>query len=252
MNTSLVFTTNMKMADVIHMDYSLIPIIDRFGIEYGFGNKTVHEVCDENKVNPWFFLTIINAYHSRDYFPADQVKNFSLDDIITYLSNTHQYFLETKVPEIQELINKLLKKATEENRKNIQLLNDFFEKYVEEMKMHFAHEEEVVFPYIREIEKASKVSDASGAVKEKIINEPIETYERQHDNLEIKLTDLKNLIIKFLPPVNCRHIIQNLLMELFRVERDINDHSYMEEKVVVPKVKQLEQEILKEYGISHR
>jgi hemerythrin superfamily protein len=34
-------------------------------------------------------------------------------------------------------------------------------------------------------------------------------------------------------------------MELFRVERDINDHSYMEEKVVVPKVKQLEQEILK-------
>lgn len=241
----MVFTTNMKMADVIHRDYSLIPVIGRFRIEYGFGNKTVKEVCDEYKVNPWFFLAIINAYHNRDYFPADQVKNFSLADIITYLSNTHQYFLEIKVPEIQTLINKLLEESTVGNLKNIKLLDDFFSKYVEEMKIHFAHEEEVVFPYIREIEKASKQMDAPKSVAEMIMAQPIETYERQHDNLEIKLTDLKNLIIKFLPPVNCRHIIQNLLMELFRVERDINDHSYMEEKVVVPKVKQLEQEILK-------
>jgi regulator of cell morphogenesis and NO signaling len=179
------------------------------------------------------------------------VKNFSLADIITYLSNTHQYFLEANVPEIQGLINKLLEKSTAGNLKNIKLLDDFFNKYVGEMKIHFAHEEEVVFPYIREIEKASK-EKGRHSVSEMILKQPIETYERQHDDLEIKLTDLKNLIIKFLPPVNCRHIIQKLLMELFRVERDINDHSHMEEKVVVPKVKQLEQEILQLYGISSR
>lgn len=110
------------------------------------------------------------------------MKNFSLADIITYLSNTHQYFLEANVPEIQGLINKLLEKSTAGNLKNIKLLDDFFNKYVGEMKIHFAHEEEVVFPYIREIEKASK-EKGRHSVSEMILKQPIETYERQHDDL---------------------------------------------------------------------
>ena len=44
------------MAEVIHLDYRLIPVIGHFGIEYGFGNKTVAEVCIENNINVWFFL----------------------------------------------------------------------------------------------------------------------------------------------------------------------------------------------------
>jgi regulator of cell morphogenesis and NO signaling len=241
----------MKMADVIHLDYSLIPIIDRFGIEFGFGNKTVGEVCAGKGINTWFFLAIINSYHNRDYFPADQIKNFSLAHIITYLSNTHHYFLETKIPEIQGFINLLLEDSSDDNIKNIRLLNDFFNNYVEEIKEHFSHEEDIVFPYIREIEMASKGEIPGGSVAAKIIDQPIETYERQHDNLEVKLTDLKNLIIKFLPPVKRKDIIQKLLMELFRVERDLNDHAHIEEKVVVPKVKQLEQQILKLNDVSN-
>jgi regulator of cell morphogenesis and NO signaling len=35
MNNNLPFTPKIKLADVIHLDYRLIPIIGRFGIEYG-------------------------------------------------------------------------------------------------------------------------------------------------------------------------------------------------------------------------
>ena len=31
---------NMKMAEVIHLNYHLLPIISRFGINLGFGEKT--------------------------------------------------------------------------------------------------------------------------------------------------------------------------------------------------------------------
>jgi regulator of cell morphogenesis and NO signaling len=39
-------TKDMKMADIIHHAYQLLPVITRFDIQLGFGDKTVHEVCE--------------------------------------------------------------------------------------------------------------------------------------------------------------------------------------------------------------
>ena len=74
MNKNLPFTVSTKIADVIHLDYRLIPIIGRFGIEYGFRNKTVAEVCAEYEINSWFFLEIVNSYHNSEYFPKKQLR----------------------------------------------------------------------------------------------------------------------------------------------------------------------------------
>lgn len=49
------FTKNSKMAEIILKNYQLLPIISRFGIKLGFGNKTVDEVCADKNVNATFF-----------------------------------------------------------------------------------------------------------------------------------------------------------------------------------------------------
>lgn len=250
MNKYTLFSGQMKMADIIYHDYQLIPVLGRFGIKYGFGNKTVEEVCIQNNVNTQFFLEIINAYHDREYFPTEKLRDFSFSDIISYLVDTHRYFQTVKIPEIQFLIDKLIDSAQKENIKNIKLLDDFFKKYVEEVNLHFSHEEDHVFPYIKKIAEVDESGSADESLIERIINEPIEEYERQHDSLEVKLNDLKNLIIKYLPPFNDNNLVQKLLTELFRVEIDLNDHSRIEEKVLVPKVKLFEQHILRKSGVS--
>lgn len=248
MNKNLPFTTRTKMADVIHLDYHLIPIIGRFGIEYGFGNKTVVEVCEQQGINVWFFLEIINSYHNPLYFPKKQLRNFSAILIINYLTNTHNYYLEAKVPEIQEYIDDMEHKASKENQKNIVLLNDFFKKYKEELINHLKKEDNIVFPYILKLEEAMQSKELATIMTEKIINESIENYERGHDNLEVKLSDLKNLIVKFMPPVLCKETCQRLLTELFRLETDLENHARIEEKVLIPKVKLIEQKVLETGG----
>ncbi|MCG6186274.1 hemerythrin domain-containing protein [Maribellus maritimus] len=251
MSKYTLFSAQMKMADIVYHNYLLIPVLGRFGIKYGFRNRTVEEVCRQYNINTWFFLEIVNAYHNRDYFPTEKLRDFSFSDIIAYLVNTHRYFQKVKIPEIQVFIDKLMNSAPEENSKNIKLLDDFFKKYVEEIDLHFSHEEEDVFPYIEQIGQAIDSGNVAEELIERIINEPIEEYERQHDNLEIKLNDLKNLIIKYLPPHDNVELVQKLLTELFRVEIDLNDHSRIEEKVLVPKVKSFEQSILKKSGVSN-
>jgi regulator of cell morphogenesis and NO signaling len=38
------FKENTKMADIIHGNYLLLPVINRFGIRLGFKDKTVKDV----------------------------------------------------------------------------------------------------------------------------------------------------------------------------------------------------------------
>ncbi len=244
MNKILLFNEKTKMADVIHKDYRLIPVISRFGINFGFGNKTVLEVCEENKINAWFFLEIANSYHNPQYFPKKQLQSFASDLIIQYLSNTHSYYLKVKVPEIEGYISGMKKLASVKNLKNIELLEVFFKEYEVELEKHLDYEESRVFPYILALEKAVNEKECSAELLGKIENEPIEKYERNHDNLEEKLGDLKNLLIKFLPPVLGKEICQKLLIELFRLEEDLENHSRIEENVLVPRVKILEQKLL--------
>jgi len=238
-NKHLPITGKMRMADVIHLDFRLIPVIGRFGITMGFGNKNVNEVCQAGGVNSDFFLEIVNSYYNSDYFPKDQLQNFSSHLIIQYLSNTHHY-INVKIKVIEELISGLSQQVSECYGTNMELLRSFFTEYKMELAKHFAVEEKEVFPYVHSLEEACEQQYVSPELLVKLKNEPIETYERNHGDVKEKVTDLKNLIMKFLPPVRPQDLCQNLLIELFRIENDLQDHSRIEDRVLVPKVKLLE------------
>ncbi len=244
MKKKLLFNSKSRLADIIHADYRLIPIIGRFGIEFGFGNKTIEEVCIEKEINVWFALEIINSFHDSNYFPKKSLQNFPAKLIIEYLSNTHDYYLKVKIPEIQEYIDKMERAVKPENYKNITLLNGFFNEYKEELRLHLENEDQYVFPYILSIENALNQKIIDDQLYQKILINSIENYERNHEDAEVKLNDLKNLIIKFMPPVLCKELCQNLLIEIFRLESDLGIHTNIEDKVLIPKVKLLEKNLL--------
>ncbi|WP_421919434.1 hemerythrin domain-containing protein [Marinifilum sp.] len=237
------------MAEIILKDYQLLPIMSRFGIKLGFGNKTVEEVCTEKGVNVAFFLEILNSYHNSNYYPDNHLSDFNAAVMVDYLTNTHNYYLKSKVPHIELFIDKMEREAHEDNSRNIALLKQFFSEYKIDIKHHFKEEEKNVFPYILDLEKAISSSNCEQILINKIKQEPIEVYERNHESLEVKLADMKNLIIRFLPPLNCEDDCEHLLTELFELECDIEDHTRMEEKVLIPKVKMLEEKVLEYYGV---
>ena len=248
MNTIFPVVASTRMADVIHLNYQLIPVVGRFGIDFGFGNKTVGEVCKLHGINVYFFLGIVNSYHNKNYFPTEQLQKFSAKLLVDYLYNTHKFYLETKIPEIERLLNGLIEGESALGSENIQLLKAFFQNYKNELVNHLHAEEEEVFPYVNLLEKALVDNEAKQLAMGKIKSGWVSNFERDHDNLEEKLVDLKNLIIKYLPPVINKSQCQKLLIELFRLEKDMENHSGIEDNVLIPKVLSLEQEILDKSG----
>lgn len=230
----------MKLADVIHHDHNLIPVLNRFDIHLGFGDASIENICREEGVNTDFFLTIINAYHDHEYFPKEHLQHFNASLIVNYLNKTHRYYLDLKIPEIEELISHL-DDSGEMDATTFSLLKNFYEEYKNELTQHIQREDEKVYPYVLQLEEALATGKVPAELRNMMADYPIGSYEEEHDNVEEKLYDLKNLLIKYVPGLKNDQLLFNILRELFTLENDLNDHSRIEDMILVPKVEQMEQ-----------
>ena len=111
-------------------------------------------------------------------------------------------------------------------------LKQFYQVYQNEVLNHFKYEEEVAFPYIKQL---------SEGIKNDRYN--IGQFEKNHSDIDEKLNDLKNIMIKYLPGNSPSGQLNALLIELFELEDDFLKHTLIENKILVPLVAQLEQQV---------
>jgi regulator of cell morphogenesis and NO signaling len=233
----------MKLADVIHHDYNLIPVIARFNIMLGFGDSSIANICQKKKINTDFFLTILNSFHDSQYLDKHSEQNFSATQLIDYLQQTHNYYLKNKIPEIECLISEMLTKA-EVDKASYDILQKFFEEYKTELVKHIDREEKLVYPYVIDLENAVQSNSVTPSLFSSIEEYSITSYQAEHESVEEKLRDLKNIIIKYLPPSEQQQSRYKLLKELTVLEKDLNDHANIEDLILVPKVELLEKHVL--------
>jgi len=233
-----IVTSDWKMADVILANHLLLPVIDRFDIALGFGDTTIKEVCRQNNVDTNFFLAIINTFHNEDYFPQKQLLSFSPLLIINYLKKTHNYYLEYVIPSIEVLLDGFLS-GYKGKETDLKIIRRFYREYKQEIFSHINEEERIVFPYVLGLltgsENPEAGSDDAGKSKYSISD-----FERGHSNIDEKILDLKNIIIKYLDPAYDTKQCHAFLNALFLFEEDLKDHARIEDKILVPKVREIE------------
>jgi len=57
--------------------------------------------------------------------------------------------------------------------------------------------------------------------------------------VEMKLSDLKNLLIKYLDPVYDNNDFNEFVSSLYQFEKDIIDHARIEDHILVSQIKEL-------------
>jgi regulator of cell morphogenesis and NO signaling len=239
----MLITKYNKMGDIILHDYKLLAVLNRFDIKLGFKDNTVEEVCNQNNINIYFFLEIANAFHDDNFFTEKKLKSFSLVLIVEYLKKSHEFYLNKRIPEIEGLINEI--KYENDDKRFSAIVKKFFTEYVYELKSHIKKEEESIYPYVIKLESVLKIKSIDEVLFNEIKNQSILKYKDEHDNIEEKLFDLKNIIIKYLPPPDNADVCNVILSKLFSLEQDINNHSRIENKVMIPSANEMEKEIIK-------
>jgi regulator of cell morphogenesis and NO signaling len=222
-----------KVADIINIYPFIINQLEYFEIYLPIGDYTIKNLAERENINPEFliFLFEYSVYDkiSTDYIPQIKDLNF----ILTYLKNNHKYYSANMFPHI----DKLLQKANYDLNSDLKLVIKFFKEYYSEVIEHFDYENNIVFPYINFLLEKSENYNLSSN-----IHYSMEEYKNHHDDINEKLLDLKNLLIKYLPSTFDSVLRKKLLFNLYQLEKDLAIHSYIEDKILIPIVEMLENE----------
>lgn len=230
MNKQFKYKETDKMSDLICDNYNLLQVISRFGLPLGVGDRTVEEVCSLNNIDYKTFLAIVN-FIDGDCLHVDLGQNrLSVVSLMSYLENAHSYFLDFCFPAIREkLVNAI--DCTEDNIAS--LILKFYDGYVNEVRKHMDYENRVVFKYVGSLLKGEKTDNFSIAV-----------YSKKHTQIETKLTELKNIIIKYYPAKSSNNLLNAVLFDVFSCEKDLESHCRVEDYLFVPEIARIEKEIL--------
>ena len=225
-----VLNGNIKLAELVESDYKLLSILSRLGIRLGFGEISVSEMCRKHNISEELFLIICNIYMSNgEYIPtADHLVGADLNDLTQYLHRSHIYYSQIVIPRLGEKMQQMMNSCDAIHRK---MLNTFYSDYCDEVANHFDYEEHTVFPYIATLLSGNRQNDTEYS---------IEKFEDNHSDIDAKLSDLKSIIIKYLPE-SCPDDVRNdVLVEIFRFEEDLFKHTQIENLVLIPLVEKLE------------
>ena len=197
-----------KICDLMAHEEDAIQIISRFGLEMGVGDQTIEQVCLAHDVHTPTFLSIVNykVFHQRA-IPED----IDVPTLQRYLRNAHTYFLDFRLPRLRKALVEAIMPA-DPNTKIPELILRCYDEFVDEIHTHIEHENAGLFD------------------------------EHEHDDQRItdKLTEIKNLIIKYYPspitdnPSPITYQLISVMSDLWHTEQDFEDHCAIEDDILRP------------------
>ena len=221
------FTSNMKVARLVEANYRLLGVLARVGIDGSFGEKTVSEVCISSGLDPDTIILLCEVYTFPNFKPSmELLRRCHVGDILRYMHQSHDYYLNRAISDMEASVTKLLEPC---QKKQQDVVWNFFRGYKVEVKNHFGFEEQEVIPYVQGL-----------IIGQSRLGFSIDRFEENHSNIDEKLGDFKNLVMKSLPAVCDNDIRRDLLVRIYALQEDLKCHTYIEDHVLVPMVRLLE------------
>jgi regulator of cell morphogenesis and NO signaling len=219
-----------KMIDLISDNYNLLQVMSRFSLSLGFGDKTVKEVCEMNHVDGPTFLAVVNFVVEGCSRMDEGGDELSIPALVDYLRQAHIYFLDFCLPGIRR---KLISAIDCSDDDVSFLILKFFDEYMREVRKHMEYEDKTVFTYVDELLEGKRPR-----------NYQISTFSKHHDSISEKLTELKNILIKYCPDKANKSLLNAALFDIYTCEEGLDSHCKIEDYLFVPAILKLEKRLI--------
>lgn len=233
--------------DIVKMDYRTAEVFRTHGITYCCGGKWPLEIAcqargvDMEKVKE----ELLAASRTISMKPQVNYNDWTVSFLIDYLVNLHHAYLRKELPVLKEMLSAFV---TEHIKKYPHLaeVQQLFNRLSHELMTAADREEELIFPYIKQLVHVHKHKEPYAPLLIKTLRKPVEDALQKSDDLALKLIhSLRELTDKYSTPENACLTHTVLLARLKDLDNDIAQHLFLEQKVLFPKVIAIEKEVMK-------
>lgn len=157
-------TNNMRITDIVKAYPKAIEIFNDFHIDYCCGGKgRLEDAVEELGIDSKSFIELLNrklsgegaSQEKEQILEIDKLMEMSVPELIDYIIATHHTKERVLLAEVDELINRVLLAHYVHHQEQLVPLHGLFSDLRKELQEHFAKEEKLIFPYMRQKETGS-------------------------------------------------------------------------------------------------
>jgi regulator of cell morphogenesis and NO signaling len=217
---------------ITQYDRNIVHLFSRFNIGSD-STKKLNEICYEDEININLLVDLINCYNDLSYLEKTKFDDYSISDLIDYLEKSHLYYLDKRIPEIEQSLHKL---SLQESFSFNFIFIKFFKEYKKEIISHFKTEDEILFPFCKILERYLQFNSQEDFIYILENREIVCNLMDQHRKNKDDVDDLQKLLIRYSPNSKKLSYFEIFLNQMSVFQKDLKIHAEIEENVLMDKI----------------
>ena len=219
-------TANATVATLATERPHSVRVLQRHGIDFCCGGqRTLDDACAQRGITADILLTEVADEEARALPSPRRWDDAPLPELVDYLLVHHHRPLDSELPRLSALINKVCSVHHDRDPERFDALRSTWRALIDDVIPHMAKEEQVLFPWIT----AGNGADAGG---------PIQVMEEEHIVVGALLAQLRRLTDNYQAPAEACGSWRALWSGLEALEADLHTHIHLENNVLFPRALQ--------------
>ncbi len=237
MTTAIQEVTTVRDVVVEHPEAR--PVLERLGIDYccGGGRRLEDAAADRGLSLGEIREQIDQAIEAAPPEPHQDAQWAAapLTQLIDHIEERHHAFLKAQLPRLEALFDKVRTAHGERHGQRLDALREIFDALREEIDLHLVKEEEMLFPYLRQLDEAARAGGPRPQFPCGPLHGPIAQMEIDHDHVGNALPRLRELSEDYTPPNDACESFRALYDGLQELEGDLHQHIHLENNILFPR-----------------
>ncbi|KAB2879284.1 iron-sulfur cluster repair di-iron protein [bacterium] len=210
------------------------------------GKKTLSAACAENGIDVAGICGELAQANNQASYRSDKIEfnDMNLSLLIDYIESNHHAYVRNAIPVIQAHLQKVVN-AHGKNHPEMKKINEHFDDVADEMAMHMKKEEQMLFPYIRQMAESHNKRHIVEPPAFKTVRNPISVMEFEHERAGQAMAKIRTISHNYEPPADACTTFRLCLTELDEFERDLHKHVHLENNILFPKAVTIENALIK-------
>jgi len=163
----------------------------------------------------------------------------TLEELIGYILDKHHVYTRNEMARLEPLIVKVIA-AHGENHPELRQIVEVFQTLCADLKPHMFKEEQILFPYLVEMERSALQNKPTPFAPFGTVNNPIRMMMMEHETVGDLLRELRALSLNYAVPVDGCISYQTLYQALEAFEKDLHQHIHLENNILFPRAIEME------------
>ncbi|MEP6715088.1 MAG: iron-sulfur cluster repair di-iron protein [Terriglobia bacterium] len=234
-------TTETTVREYAIENPSSIRVFESLGIDYCCGGKkSLSDACSSGNIDVNRVLELLeNADRESKTPDSGNWKDKPLSDIAAHIVEKHHGFARRETPRIAVLLSRVIERHGSSNPEVAQI-EQLFTAVTQELATHMLKEEQVLFPYIGQMEQAVLNGRSLPPAFFGSVMRPIANMMAEHDDAAALLSQIRQLSGGFTAPAGACPTFRGLYHGLEEFERDLHRHVHLENNILFPRAMEME------------